>query len=170
MRANQRRKAIIERLLSSSEPVSGTVLSGELSASRQIIVQDVSVLRAEGYDIISTHSGYVIKSSPHKERIIKVRHTSEETADELMTVVSLGATVVDVFVRHKVYGRLEAKLNIFSERTVKQFMEGINSGKSSELMHVTSGYHNHTLRADSEEILDRVEAALKSKGYTVEAN
>jgi len=170
MRANQRRKAIIERLLSSSEPVSGTVLSGELSASRQIIVQDVSVLRAEGYDIISTHSGYVIKSSPHKERIIKVRHTSEETADELMTVVSLGATVVDVFVRHKVYGRLEAKLNIFSERTVKQFMEGINSGKSSELMHVTSGYHYHTLRADSEEILDRVEAALKSKGYTVEAN
>ena len=108
--------------------------------------------------------------APHKERIVKVRHTSEETADELMTVVSLGATVVDVFVRHKVYGRLEAKLNIFSERTVKQFMEGINSGKSSELMHVTSGYHYHTLRADSEEILDRVEAALKSKGYTVEAN
>ena len=170
MRATQRRKAIIERLLSSDNPISGTVLSKELSASRQIIVQDVSMLRAEGYDIISTHAGYVIRSTSHKERIVKVRHTSEETADELLTIVSLGATVVDVFVRHKVYGRIEAKLNIFSERTVMQFMEGIKSGKSSELMHVTAGYHYHTLRAENEETLDRVEAALREKGYTVEDN
>lgn len=167
MRAEQRRKAIVERLLAAGEPVSGGTLSEELSASRQIIVQDISVLRAKGYDILSTHSGYIIKSSPHKERVIKVRHTSNETADELMTVVNLGATVVDVFVWHKVYGRLEAKLNIFSERGVMQFMDGIKSGKSTELMHVTSGYHYHTVRADSEEILDRVEAALTERGYTV---
>ena len=68
---------------------------------------------------------------------------------------------------HKVYGKITAPLHIISEFQVKQFIEGVRSGKSTELMHVTSGYHYHTVQADSEEILDRIGAALEKKGYTV---
>ena len=100
-----------------------------------------------------------------KERIFKVFHTTAQTEDELSLIVGLGGTIVNVFVWHKVYGRMEAKLNIFSELHVKQFIEGVRSGKSSELMNITGGYHYHTVRADSEEILDKIEIALNKKHY-----
>ncbi len=165
MKAAERRKAIINFLLSQENAVSGGELSEQFSVSRQIIVQDISVLKGSGYDILSTHNGYIIQKSPLKERVFKVHHTTEQTEDELSLIVGLGGTVVDVFVWHKVYGRMEAKLNIFSELHVKQFIEGVRSGKSTELMNITGGYHYHTVRADSEEILDSIGKALEKRGY-----
>ena len=167
VKADKRREEIVQILLSSNEAVSGGALSERLCVSRQIIVQDIALLRAAGYDVISTHDGYVIKKTPLKERTFKVKHTSEQTADELTRIVSLGGTVVNVFVWHKVYGRIEGKLNIFSTRGIDQFIDGVKSGKSTELMHVTSGYHYHTVRADSEATLDRIAKELDVAGYIV---
>ena len=167
MKAAERRKAIIARLQSAKEAVPGSSLAEEFQVSRQIIVQDIAILKGAGFEILSTHNGYVLQSSPLKERIFKVWHTTENTEDELHSIISLGGTVVDVFVWHKVYGKITAPLNIFSDFQVKQFIEGVRSGKSTELMHVTGGYHYHTVQADSEEILDRIETALGDKGYTV---
>ncbi len=167
MKAEKRRAEIAAILLKENKAVSGGELSERLSVSRQIIVQDIAVLKASGYDILSTHSGYVVKKSPLCERCFKVRHTSAETEDELTRIVSLGGTVVNVFVWHKVYGRLEGQLNIFSKRGIDQFIEGTKSGKSTELMHVTSGYHYHTVRADSEATLDRIAEELDLAGYIV---
>ena len=165
MRANERRKAIVNLLLSEQEALSGSTLSERFGVSRQIIVQDITVLKGMGYDILSTHNGYIMQKSPLKERVLKLHHTTEQTEDELSLIVGLGGTVVDVFVWHKVYGKMEAKLNIFSDLHVKQFIEGVRTGKSSELMNITGGYHYHTIRADSEEILDRIENVLKERGY-----
>ncbi len=164
MRAVDRRKGIINRLFAAEEAISGRVLSEAFGVSRQIIVQDIARLKAEGYQIISTHDGYIVGQTPTFERVIKVKHTTEQTEDELNTVVDLGGTVVDVFVWHKVYGKLQAKLNIFSRQGVKQFIEGVRSGASTELMHVTGGYHYHTVRAENEEILRMIEDALANKG------
>ncbi|MBP3371917.1 MAG: transcription repressor NadR [Clostridia bacterium] len=165
MKAAERRKAIVNLLLSSQEAVSGANLSREFGVSRQIIVQDIAVLKGIGYDILSTHSGYVLQQSPLKEKVFKVHHTTEQTEEELNLIVDLGGTVVDVFVWHKVYGKVEAKLNIFSRLQVKQFIEGVRSGKSTELMNITGGYHYHTVRADSAEILEKIEDALNEQGY-----
>ena len=167
MKAKERRMAIATKLLSESEPVSGGELSTLFGASRQIIVQDIAMLRASGYDIISTHLGYIMKDSPLCERTFKVRHSSAETEDELTRIVELGGTVVNVFVWHKVYGRIEGQLNIFSHRGIAQLLDGIKSGKSTELMHVTSGYHYHTVRADSEEVLNKIGESLSTAGYIV---
>lgn len=167
MKADERRKAILNAISESKNAVSGGELSKQLQASRQIIVQDIAVLRAAGYDIMSTHEGYVLKSTPLKERIFKLRHTGEQTEDELTTIVALGGTVVDVFVWHKVYGKVEATMNIFSNRSIEQFLSGIKSGKSTELMNITAGYHYHTVRAESEAVLDKIEQALTEKGYIV---
>ena len=165
MKAVERRKAIVNLLLSSTDAISGGKLSEEFGVSRQIIVQDITVLKGLGYDILSTHNGYIIQKSPLKERVFKVFHTTAQTEDELNLIVSLGGTVVDVFVWHKVYGKMEAPLNIFSELQVKQFIEGVRTGKSSELMNITGGYHYHTVRAESNEVLDKISDALNEKGY-----
>ena len=165
MKAAERRKAIVNLLLSSEEAVSGAKLSDAFGVSRQIIVQDIAVLKGSGFEILSTHNGYVMQKTPLKERVFKVHHTTEQTEDELNLIVDLGGTVVDVFVWHKVYGRVAAKLNIFSRLHVKQFIEGVRTGKSTELMNITGGYHYHTIRADSEEILNEIEKKLHEHGY-----
>lgn len=167
MKASDRRKAIVNMLLSSTEAVSGTTLSEKFGVSRQIIVQDIAVLKGSGYKILSTHNGYIMQQSPLRERVFKVHHTTEQTEDELNTIVDLGGTVVDVFVWHKVYGKMTAQLNIFSRLHVKQFIEGVRSGKSTELMNITGGYHYHTVRADSEGILDQIGKALEKQNYIV---
>lgn len=167
MKVAERRKAIVNLLLSVKEPISGGELARRFDISRQIIVQDITVLKGMGYDILSTSQGYIMQRSPLAERVFKVRHTTAETEDELSCIVGLGGTVVDVFVWHKVYGKIEATLNIFSPMHIKQFLEGVRTGQSTELMHITGGYHYHTVRADSEAALDRIEIALAEKNYIV---
>ena len=165
MKATERRAAIANLLLASTEAVSGGKLSEEFGVSRQIIVQDITVLKGMGYEILSTHNGYIVQKSPLKERVFKLHHTTEQTEDELSTIVNLGGTVADVFVWHKIYGKIVAPLNIFSSLHIKQFIEGVRTGKSSELMNITGGYHYHTIRAESEEVLDQIGAALNDRGY-----
>ena len=168
MKVTERRKAIVNLLLASKKPISGGELSEQFNVSRQIIVQDITVLKGLGYEILSTHNGYVMQKSPFVERVFKLKHTTEQTEDELTTIVDLGGTIVDVFVWHKVYGRISATLNIFSKLHVKQFLEGVRTGKSSEIMNITGGYHYHTVRAESIDILDKIEGMLKEKGYFVD--
>jgi len=165
MKAHERRTEIANFLLSEDRAVSGSELSERFGVSRQIIVQDVTVLKGSGYDILSTHNGYIIQKSPLKERVFKLHHTTEQTEDELNLIVNFGGTVVDVFVWHRVYGKVVASLNIFSSLHVKQFIEGVRTGKSSELMNITGGYHYHTVRAESEEILDKIGKVLDERGY-----
>ena len=165
MKAELRRKELATILQSSKKAVSGGELSKILGVSRQIIVQDIAILKASGYDILSTHNGYVVQKSPTFERVFKVKHTTDQTEDELKTVVELGGTVVDVFVWHKVYGKIEAPINIFSVYQIEKLIEGIRSGKSVELMHLTGGYHYHTVRAESEKVLNKIAEELQNKNY-----
>lgn len=167
MKAEERRNKILNMLIAEDEPISGSRLARQLGTSRQSIVQDVALLKAGGHEILATNRGYLLKNNTRIERTFKVRHTSEQTQDELSRIVSLGGTVVDVFVWHKVYGKIVAPLNIRSHRDIETFMEGIKSGKSTELMHITAGYHYHTVRAETEETLDRIFEMLKERQYSV---
>lgn len=170
MKSSERRKAIIALLTSTKEPVSGGTLSEQYGVSRQIIVHDIALLKSAGYDIISTHYGYLLHSSPLLEKVFKVHHSAEATEDELNCIVDMGGTVVDVFVWHKVYGKISAQLNIFSRHNVSQFIEGVRTGKSSELMNITGGFHYHTVRAENTETLELIEKELKTRGYLAAEN
>jgi len=167
MTGKERRDSII-KMISGKSPVSGGSLSKSLDVSRQIIVSDIALLRAEGYDIISTNRGYFLNSPSGATIVVKVNHTDEQTEDELNTIVDLGGTVIDVFVHHKVYGKISADLDIRSRRNVKEFIENIKSGKSTPLKNITSNYHYHTISAENEEILNIIVEELKNKGYLVE--
>ncbi|MBR6514501.1 MAG: transcription repressor NadR [Clostridia bacterium] len=167
MKADERRKAIIDTLREGNTAVNGTAMAEKFGVSRQIIVSDISALKAEGFDIRSTHSGYVLHTSDVIKKAFKVRHTREQTEDELTLIVSFGGRVENVYVWHKVYGRIEAGLGIGSKNDIERFMEGVRSGKSTELMNITGGYHYHTVSAENKAVLDEIEKALNTKGYIV---
>ena len=163
-----RREDIINTIRRSDKPVSGTALADAFQVSRQVIVQDIALIRAAGYDIISTNRGYILNAPTGMNRIFKVAHTDEQLEDELCSIVDLGGKVMNVMINHRVYGHLEASLNITSRRRVEEFMRDIRSGKSSPLKNITSNYHYHLIEADSEETLDLIENMLREKGYLVE--
>ena len=168
MTGSERRNEIIVKIKSSPDPISGSALAEAYKVSRQVIVQDIALLRASGYDIISTNRGYIL-NAPHAVcRVFKVRHTDEELENELNEIVDLGGRIVNVMVNHRVYGRMEADLNINSRRNVARFMEDLRNGKSSPLKNITSDYHYHKVEADSEETLDTIEDMLREKHYLVE--
>jgi transcriptional regulator of NAD metabolism len=56
-------------------------------------------------------------------------------------------------------------MNIKSRRDVRQYMEGITSGKSTNLMNLTSNYHYHTIVAEDEQTLDMIQEELQQKGF-----
>ena len=147
MSGEERRGKIIQALKNSDKAVSATTLAKEFDVSRQVIVQDVALLRANGKNIFSTNRGYLIQEDEETTRVFKVQHEDDEVEKELTTIVDLGGTVEDVFVYHKVYGVLRAEMNIKSRMDIRNYMEEIRSGKSSLLKNVTSGYHYHTVRA-----------------------
>lgn len=164
MSGEERRGKIIQALKNSDKAVSATTLAKEFDVSRQVIVQDVALLRANGKNIFSTNRGYLIQEDEEATRVFKVQHEDDEVEKELTTIVDLGGTVEDVFVYHKVYGVLRAEMNIKSRMDIRNYMEEIRSGKSSLLKNVTSGYHYHTVRAERVEILDMIQEELQKKG------
>ena len=165
MKGEERRKQLLNILSSSNNPVSGGTLSKELNVSRQIIVQDISLLRANGATIFSTNKGYLLQEDRKYSRVFKVYHTDDQVEEELSTIVDAGGQIRDVFVYHKVYGVLKAEMGLKSRRDVRSYMEEISTGKSSLLKNVTSGYHYHTIDAESEEILDAIQEELQQKGF-----
>lgn len=167
MTGSDRRAEIVRQIKESKAPVSGQRMALAYGVSRQVIVQDFALLRASGYDIISTNRGYLLNAPRTVSRIFKVQHTDEQLEEELCCIVDLGACVENVMVNHRVYGHMEAPLGINSRRKVAEFLEDIRSGKSSPLKNITSNYHYHNVSADSEETLDMVEQALSEKKFLI---
>ena len=165
MKGNDRRERILQILSDSTSPISGANLAKQLNVSRQVIVQDMALLRANGSDIVSTNLGYVLNEKTIAERVLKVIHTEDEVEEELNIIIDLGGIVKDVFVYHKAYGVVRADMNIRFRKDVKTFVDNIKSGKSSLLMNVTSGYHYHTILAENEETLDMIFDALSERGF-----
>lgn len=168
MTGSERREKIISIIENSESPVPGRELASLCGVSRQVIVQDMALIRTSGRPVLSTSRGYVINEAPEVSRVFKVRHTDEQIEDELSCIVDLGGRVCSVMVNHRVYGRVEAPLKISSRRKIREFMTDIAMGKSSPLKNITSDYHYHTIEAESEEVLDLIEEQLREKGYLVE--
>ena len=63
MNGEERRNQIVDILKHSSSPVPGTQLAQILDVSRQVIVQDIALIRAKNIDVFSTNRGYVSRST-----------------------------------------------------------------------------------------------------------
>lgn len=158
-----RREKIVEILENNNRPISGSYLAKELNVSRQIIVQDIALLRAKKYDIMATAKGYIFYPSANNlcKRVISINHSPEDLKKELEIIVDNGGTVLDVIIEHKIYGQIKADLLIENRNDIKQLTEKMDSFNILPLMTLTGGRHYHTIEAKDEQILDEIEDELK---------
>ena len=165
MNGEERREKLVELLKNTESPLSGTRLSRLLHVSRQVIVNDIALLRAANVDILSTNRGYLLSVPVSSTRIFKVCHATEDFEREMQTIIDAGGKIQDIIIEHPVYGRISAPLEIYSRNDIVKFKEKMQSGNAVPLCDITSGVHYHTVLAYSDEILDDVAAALKSNGF-----
>ena len=62
MEGEKRRENILRILQDSDKPVSGTKLAEKFQVSRQVVVQDIALLRAKKYNIISSENNSAANS------------------------------------------------------------------------------------------------------------
>nr|WP_027870252.1 transcription repressor NadR [[Eubacterium] cellulosolvens] len=165
MDGEERRKKIVQALHEKKDPISGGKFAEAFGVSRQVVVQDIALLRASGKNIFSTSRGYVLQEKDSATRVFKVIHSDDEVREELSAIVDLGGIIEDVFVYHRVYGVIRGPLNIRSRLDIEKYLQNIASGKSKLLKNTTSGYHYHTVTAASEEILDLIQEKLQERGF-----
>ncbi|WP_408007068.1 transcription repressor NadR [Pseudalkalibacillus sp. A8] len=165
----ERRDLLLQWLKQSASPLTGSYLAKKTNVSRQVIVQDISLLKARNEPIMATAHGYLyfqtVPSNKKYSRIIACQHSSEETIDELNTIVDFGVTVKDVTIEHPVYGDLTGAIMLKNRHDVEQFKNKVQETNASYLLELTDGVHLHTIEADSEVQLDQVCLALENKGY-----
>lgn len=169
----ERRSFILQLLKDSPVPLTGSELANRTNVSRQVIVGDITLLKAKNEPIIATSQGYIYlkqnTSTYPFERTIACQHLPEDTEKELNMLVDHGVLVKDVKIEHKVYGDLTASIMVSNRQEVKQFMVNMQTTGASLLSELTEGIHLHTIAAASIEVLDNAEAALKAEGFLIES-
>lgn len=171
MNTHERREALYALLQEARAPVTGSALSQTLQVSRQVIVQDVALLRASGKDILSTADGYLIPAATGNRptRVFACRHVGMRSLrQELEIMVDHGGLVRDILVEHPVYGELRGLLMLSSRKRVAAFVENPDWQDATPLSSLTGGIHLHTVEADTQAELDAMEAALREAGFLIE--
>lgn len=167
MEGAKRREEIVHILLESEEPVSGSKLAKRLKVSRQVIVQDIALLRATDKNILSTNKGYILFQKDRitkAKRVYKVKHADSQMKEELYTIVDFGGEILNVVVEHAIYGQLLADLVVKTRADVDAFVFDMEKYQVKSLTSLTNGLHYHTVEAENEHILNQIEKELEKKG------
>lgn len=168
MTTAERRENILEILSEAAEPVAARDLAARFGVSRQVIVQDLAVIRASHPHIISTYRGYVMQQDGAGSiREFKVRHRPDQTEEELDLIVDHGGWVKNISISHRVYGRMTADLDIRCRQDVREFLKALEDAPSTFLSTATDGYHYHLVEAASAGRLDQIGQALEQAGFLV---
>ena len=164
MKVKERRELLLSILNKSAKPIKGDELANTLNVSRQVIVQDIALIRATGVDIIATPQGYVIYNTKVVTKTIECKNhvNGDEFYNELKTIVDLGGKV-----KHPLYGEIKVDLDIDSNRDIDEFMKKASSDEFKQLSILTKDSHLHTIEAKSEDILDEIISSLLDKNILV---
>nr|MBQ8245059.1 transcription repressor NadR [Oscillospiraceae bacterium] len=169
MTGETRRMQLLQLLQEQDTPISGTALAKAFSVSRQVIVQDIALMRAENRQILSTNKGYLYRregsENTQPKRVFYVRHTTDQVLEEFMTVIELGGRILDVAVEHEIYGQIRVDLLIETAQDARSFAEKLSACRDNPLKVLTDDCHYHTVAAPSEKLLELIEAELQAKGY-----
>lgn len=167
MTGEERRSRILKKLQETDTPLSGTALAKEFHVSRQIIVQDIALMRAENCGILSTNKGYLLRSekmeNAQPKRVFYVKHTAEQVLEEFQAVIELGGKILDVAVEHEIYGQICVDLLIETTDDAADFYERLLACRDNPLNALTDNCHYHTVAAPSEKLLDLIENELRIK-------
>jgi transcriptional regulator of NAD metabolism len=169
MTGEERRIKILSKLQESDTPLTGTALAKMFRVSRQVIVQDIALMRAENCGILSTNKGYLLRSKKsditQPKRVFFVKHTNNQVLDEFKSIIDLGGKILDVAVEHELYGQICVDLFIEKEADATDFYAKLLSCRDNPLKVLTDDCHYHTVCAPSEKLLDLIEEDLRKKGY-----
>ena len=167
MTTAQRREEILALLNQADAPIAAKDLAARFGVSRQVIVQDMAVIRASTPGILSTTRGYVLQQDKDIActREFKVRHGQEQAAEELNLIVDCGGRVKNISISHRVYGRITAEMDIRSRQDVQEFLQALAGGASTVLSTATDGYHYHLVEAATPDRLDLIGQALQDAGF-----
>lgn len=169
LHGDERRIKILALIQEATTPLNGSVISKQMGVSRQVIVQDIALLRANKHDIISTNRGYLINTPTNEvdtfTRVFKVAHSDDDIAKELLCIINLSGQVLDVFVDHDVYGKISVDLNISTTQDIENFVVSMQDDEVSPLKNITNEHHYHTVKAPTVKLLDLIEAELRESGF-----
>lgn len=166
MDSSKRRLLIMDILKKAQGAVTGSALSKRCNVSRQIIVGDVAILRAQGIHIISTPRGYqlIAKQKGGMQQVFVCCHGPEMVKKELEAIVDNGGIVHNVVVEHEVYGDLEGKLNLHSRRDIQQYLKRMSDSKAELLSRISGGIHTHLVETANAEDMAAIQDALETLG------
>lgn len=172
MKTEKRRTKLLELLKDSQEAVIGSKLAAKFDVSRQVIVQDIALLRARGEKIVATSQGYFYQKNlgmPSVTASIACCHgAGDGLREELEIIVNYGGRIIDVKVEHPIYGELSGNLMISSLDDVDNFIKNYRANEAALLSKLTSGVHLHTIEAVNEQVLAKIKAELRAKNYLLE--
>ena len=167
----ERRAELIHILENSSKPISGTELAKRFEVSRQVVVQDIALLRAVNKNILATNKGYILfrenEQNGKLQRAVCVCHEDQEILNEFECILDFGAKILDCTVEHEIYGQISVELMIQSMDDARKFVDQLKTCESKSLNILTGGIHYHTIEANSARVLDAVERALEEAGYLI---
>ncbi|MCZ8542116.1 transcription repressor NadR [Psychrobacillus psychrodurans] len=171
LKGGDRRDWIFSYLKQQQAPVTGTELAKLTNVSRQVIVNDITLLKAMNASIMSTSQGYIVLSdegTSYIQRRVACNHQSIHSEDELLTLVDAGVTVENVTIEHPVYGEITSSIMVANRHDVEMFLKKVRDTEAPFLLELTAGIHLHLLSAPTEEILNRGISAIREKGYLME--
>ena len=165
-----RREEILRILGQSDGCVSANQFAERFGVTRQIIVSDIALLRANGHRIAATRRGYQMEAAALRGRLetIVCRHSSEQVLDEFYAVVDNGGSVTGVMVEHPIYGEISAEMNITSRYDAQEFVRLQKSANASQLSDLTGGLHIHMIRVPDPEAYRRITEELRRLDILVE--
>ncbi|MDF2883660.1 MAG: hypothetical protein K0R54_4220 [Clostridiaceae bacterium] len=168
MSSIERRKLIEDMIKNSRTPLKGQNMAEKLGVTRQVIVKDIAILRAEGKNIIATPNGYFMPfvQKSGVKRVIAVSHNEKEIEDELNIIVKFGGTVDDVIVEHPIYGEIKGNLMIRNLYDIQKFTSKLNNNLQPLLI-LTDGIHLHTIEAEDDQHLELILSELKKAGFLI---
>ncbi|TCO71017.1 transcription repressor NadR [Marinisporobacter balticus] len=169
MSTEERRKEIIKIFRNKEKTTTGAELAKKFNVSRQVIVQDIAVMRAQGENILATSNGYMIPKFDGKKKNIKTivcRHEGYiHMEEELKIMVDMGAKVLDVIIEHPIYGDIRSTLMIGSRMDIEDFIGKVKKNQAAPLASLTGGEHIHTIEVPNDRAYHKIIALLKEKGY-----
>lgn len=171
MNAKERRAELLKLLKMDIKPMSASAIADKFDVSRQIIVGDIALLRASGYDIMATQSGYVlIKKGKEEDEndvntyILACHHDKGQLEAELHTIVDNGASFINVAVDHPLYGSITQPLDIRNRFDADAFVGKVAVTSALLLSSLTNGAHLHTIRCDDPDAYRRILTSLREQG------
>ncbi|MCZ2492112.1 transcription repressor NadR [Dellaglioa carnosa] len=171
MNGKDRQENIKEQLYNNANAISANQFAQQFKVSRQTIVGDIALLRAQGEQILASFNGYTYDQEPNKIiKMIVCKHRVDRVQEELELLIRNGAEVQNVTINHEIYGELSGTLLIKTENDINEFMTKLNGHKGRLLSELTAGIHTHLIKVASEESFAKIQQELFDAGLSYQTD